>query len=451
MPPSASTATPSTSRSDERVLRVLDEIGISPTQRESLISTWHDQRTAVESFAEFLVRLGVFDSPAPQLLAMNWGDELLLSGCDDLFQADGISTLQKLVGPITIARQTPGMAEITETFVVQKKPLVIPPTTTSRSESADLPSGHLLGRCVVSGRLAHGSYGVVYQATHQTLNIPVAIKVLHPDLLRAESRAAAQFRSEAMLLARLNHPNIVRVWDFDDSVKPPYLVLEFVDGANVAELIQRDGSVPMEVALRIVRQVVDGLAAAFQHGIVHRDVKPANILLTQDGNSKIADLGLAVCADRSRDLSHLAPSATNPKAMMGTVAYLAPEQAGGPGTIDHRSDIYSLGATFYHMVTGQLPFLGHSALEVLMKHSRQPVTPPHEILPGFDRGVSDLIVRMMAKSPHDRYATYDHLRTALANLDPRPLPQSPALVDTLVCTPPPAITKSGLFRWLGWK
>jgi serine/threonine protein kinase len=165
----------------------------------------------------------------------------------------------------------------------------------------------------------------------------------------------------------------------------------------------------------VVLQVIDGLEAAYQRGIIHQDIKPANILLTRDENAKVADLGLAVVIDRRRLVRRGTDRAA--PAMAGTVAYLAPEQVGGRGTIDHRADIYSLGATFYHMVTGQLPFQGKTPLVVIMKHVNEPVRPPCDVVREFDRGLSDVIVKMLAKHPDERFRTYDELREALIDAD----------------------------------
>lgn len=388
-----------TARPDQRVLRVLGALGLSAIEVETLIDCWTDQRDGPELLTEFLTRAGVLQSNAAHVLAMNWGDGLLTTAADDLLAACGLDKLRRLIGPGPSNRPS----------------LVAGPLESLQTApSGELTCGQFLGRCLITGRLAQGSYGTVYRALHRTLNIPVAVKVLHPDLIDPATGAASQFRSEALMLARLNHPNIVRVWDFDDTITPPYLVLEFVEGANLAELIASRGCVRIDLAVRIVLQVVDGLEAAFRHGIVHRDIKPANLLLTHGEHVKIADLGLASFADRGRELGRVPAAAGS---IAGTVAYLAPEQAGRTSATDHRSDIYSLGATFYHMVTGRLPFTGRSPLEVLLKHARQPLTPPVEVVPELDLGVSDLIVRMMAKDPSDRFANYDDLRDALIDVD----------------------------------
>jgi hypothetical protein len=438
-------------RADQRTLRVLANNGLTEADTQSLRQTWQADRHAHEPLTEYLVRLAVLREDAPRLLAMNWGDELLFTGAADLFRSGGLDVLWKLLhshAATGVDRKTPlsDEAEITEepagpakahvqTPVMRKEKPAAQPTHVAAPKRASsgrrgapspaiavppepvathLTNGQLLGRCLITGRIAEGSYGAVYRALHRTLNIPVAVKVLHPELLDGDSKAGQQFRSEAMLLARLNHPNIVRLWDFDDSVSPPYLVLEFIEGATVADMIQRRSILRIDLAIRIVSQVVDGLEAALKLGIVHRDVKPANILITRDEKAKIADLGLATVMDIGRQLGNFKPDQAP---MAGTVAYLAPEQGGKTSSFDHRSDIYSLGASFYHMITGRLPFNGKSSLEVLLKHAREKLIPPNEVIPSIDRGVSELIMRMMAKNPADRFRNYEELRDQLIDVD----------------------------------
>src|SRR4029079_18614222 len=153
-------------------------------------------------------------------------------------------------------------------------------------------SASTLGKCLLTARIGQGGAGVVYRAEHQTLHIDVAVKVLHAD--SADPTVRKGLRKEARLLAKLNHPNVVRLWDFDESSVPPYLVMEFVDGVTLADLITVEGSVPSERALGLVEQVAQALAAAQTLGIIHRDVKPANVLVAPDGTAKLTDLGLAL-------------------------------------------------------------------------------------------------------------------------------------------------------------
>jgi serine/threonine protein kinase len=271
-----------------------------------------------------------------------------------------------------------------------------------------LEIGSVLGRCLLLEKVGQGAAGMVFRGIHRSFNIPVAVKVLRANSLEVDAAAFQCFRREAQLLAKLNHPNIVRVWDFEDDPEFPYLVLEYVEGFSLAELIQQSGRLQAHRAVRIVRQTAMGLEAALQLGIIHRDVKPGNILLTRDGNVKLADLGLAVL------VADLTGTGQRSEGMAGTAAYMSPEQAASGATVDHRSDIYALGATFYHMLTGHLPFTGRSAMEMLLKHAREPLVPPSEVVPGLDERISRLVVRMMAKKPQDRVQTYAEL---LAELD----------------------------------
>jgi CheY-like chemotaxis protein len=273
--------------------------------------------------------------------------------------------------------------------------------------------GSVLGRCLLTEQLGKGTSGLVFRALHQTLNIPVAVKILRPDEQERDRQIYFQLRDEAQLLAQLNHPHIVRVLDFEDNMEMPYLVLEYVEGLTLAELIQQSGRLQPDRALRIVAQVADGLGAAWKLGIIHRDVKPGNILIDKHGNAKLADLGQAVLASEL-----IAGTGASPDAA-GTPAYIAPEQMLNPKDVTFRADIYSLGATLYHAVTGRMPFTGRSAREVMIKQVREPVVPPHHLVPGLDRAVSDLIVRMLAKDPSDRFGSANELMAALTRLSSR--------------------------------
>lgn len=280
----------------------------------------------------------------------------------------------------------------------------------------NLESGLVFGRCMILERIGHGSYGIVYRGLHVSLRIPVAIKFLHVKQLMPESDARERFRIEAYSLAQLNHPNVVRVLDFDDSDLLPYVVLEYVEGFTLAELIDQSGHLQIDRACNIIMQAVRGLAAAHALGIVHRDVKPGNIIVNRQGVAKLVDLGLALFV--RDDHRRLSPndSGHRPGFVEGTVAYMSPEQALDPQHVDHRSDIYSLGATFYHAVTGRLPFSGRSRNEVIIKHLQEPLIPPHEIVPDLHPMASAIIQMMMAKSPSDRFQSYEELENALGDL-----------------------------------
>ena len=262
--------------------------------------------------------------------------------------------------------------------------------------------GSTLGKYRLTAYLGEGSTCRVYRGEHVRLPLAVAVKVFHPT--DRAGPADAKLRDEAAVLAGLNHPNVIRLWDFDDDGPHPYLVTELVDGRTLAKLMDDAGPLLPDWALFLALQVIDGLEAALKVGVVHRDVKPANILLAKDGTAKLADLGTALLIGRR-------PAGAG--GMAGTAAYVAPEQARDAPGVDHRADIYSLGATLYHAVTGRMPFPGRSVAEVVFKHLTAPIVPPHEVTPAVPRPVSDAVTRMLAKAPADRFATYADLRRCL--------------------------------------
>jgi serine/threonine protein kinase len=269
---------------------------------------------------------------------------------------------------------------------------------------------------------------MVFRALHQGLNIPVAVKVLQRDALERDPRVYERLKAEARLLAQLNHPAVVRVLDFEDDAAFPYVVLEYVEGFTLSDLIQQSGSIRPHRAVRIMIQVAEGLAAARKVGIVHRDVKPANILLARDGHAKVADLGLAVVVDGISGYSLGVGPASDEAA--GTVAYMSPEQFSSASGLDHRADIYSLGATFYHAITGLTPFTGGTHMEVMLKHAQETPIAPHVVVQEIDPAYSAVILKMMAKDPTARYESYDALLQALAELAAHSafvVPQSPGL------------------------
>jgi tetratricopeptide (TPR) repeat protein len=294
------------------------------------------------------------------------------------------------------------------------RPLAVATAAKPSRASGELQVGLALGKLLLTQRIGAGATGIVFRAFHQSLGIPVAVKVLRGEDVEADPSLYEQLKSEARLLAQLNHPNVVRVWDFEDHPRHPYLVLDLIEGLSLAELIQQSGRLQLDRAVEIILQAAEGLAAALAVGVIHRDVKPANILIARNGVAKLVDFGLAMVANKEL-LAHnnCLPATVAPA---GTPAYMAPEQFFAPDTVDHRADIYSLGATFYHAVTGRVPFEGHSVREILLKQAHEQLAPPNEIVPGLPRAVGDLVNRMMAKSPRDRVQNYEELIAALAEL-----------------------------------
>ena len=241
------------------------------------------------------------------------------------------------------------------------------------SDSTEAPvrdlTGTTLGDFQVKRLLGRGGMGQVYLATQISLNRPVALKVLHPRLL-SKPAYLSRFEAEATAVAKLNHPNIVHVYTLGCVDQVRFIAMEYVEGTNLREYIDKKGALDLPLALSIMRQAGQAIGAAGEVGLIHRDIKPENLLLTRKGRVKVADFGL--CRDLGSDRLHV----TQPGITMGTPLYMSPEQAQGHA-LDHRSDLYSLGVTFYHMLTGEPPFRADSAVALALKHvNEQPVEPP---------------------------------------------------------------------------
>ena len=245
-------------------------------------------------------------------------------------------------------------------------------------------------------RLGRGAMGTVYKARHLRLNRLVAIKVLRRDLA-ADPTQVERLRSEAEMLASLDHPNIVRALDAGESNGFPYFVMEYVEGENLRDRIARDGPLDEERALEITRGLADALEKARRMGVVHRDVKPGNVLLTRQGVPKLMDLGLA---KGPVDLGLTQHGST-----VGTPQFISPEQAQDPRKADTRSDIYSLGATLYAMLAGRPPFEGSTLAEIITKVLYEQPTPLRVMNPAVSGEAGYLVERMMLKDPSLRYPT----------------------------------------------
>lgn len=273
------------------------------------------------------------------------------------------------------------------------------------------PVGAYLGRCVLRAHMAAGSNSAVFLGELWDLKVPVAVKVLAPRDPAFRSTLATHLRNEFEVLCKLSHSCIARLWDYRDDHEQPHLATEYVHSLTLDQLrIKHGGRVSVKLGLRIALKIVDGLTAAWKQGLVHRDIKPENLLFTPDGNVKIIDWGLAGL------VGHELPSTeiTEPTRFIGTPAYIAPESARTNRAFDHRTDIYSLGATIYHLVTGKLPFDHAKATKMILAHLHDPLTPAfdHVQEPGMLR-LSETLSRMMEKNPEDRYHDPEELRDDL--------------------------------------
>lgn len=256
-----------------------------------------------------------------------------------------------------------------------------------------------LGKYVIERKLGQGGMGTVYLAKHSDLKKLVALKVLPQDKAK-NPILVRRFKAEAQAAAQLEHPNIVAVYDTGEAEGYLYIAMEYVDGIDLFEQVKRRGVIPVKRSIEIIKQVAAALQEASKKNIVHRDIKPSNLLLRQDGTVKVTDLGLARSIDDT-----LETDITRAGTTVGTVDYMAPEQARNSKLADIRSDIYSLGCTWYQMLTGEPPFPDGSLTNKLQAHALKPLPDPREKNENIPEGVFAVLQRMTAKKPDERYQT----------------------------------------------
>ena len=277
----------------------------------------------------------------------------------------------------------------------------------------------MLGGYQLVRELGEGGMGRVYEAIQVKLKRSVALKIL-PEKSTQDEAFLSRFYREAQAAAALNHPNIIQVYDIGEDHGSHFFAMELVDGESIRERLRRQGRIPLADALEIVEQVARGLREAHKHGIVHRDIKPDNIMVDREGRVKLADLGLAKWA--GGDIS-----VTQTGAGMGTPYYMAPEQALDARKVDHRADIYALGITLLHILTGKRPYDGDSAYSIVIQHRENQLPSAAELGTQIPESVEKLIRKMSAKDPAQRYQDYDSLLAD--NAEAREGPPPPALAD----------------------
>lgn len=296
--------------------------------------------------------------------------------------------------------------------------------------------GLSIGDYLILDKIGAGGMGTVFKARHRRTLRTVAVKVLFPTVTR-NSKAVPRLRREAQAAAQLNHPNLVSALDLDEIGGMHVFVMDYVEGRDLSRMVKASGPLSIDLALDCVIQAARGLQAAHERGIIHRDVKPANLVLDANGTLKVLDLGLAYVDQHDQtagEADEYADGLTNPGTVLGTVDYMAPEQAMNSSSVDARTDIYSLGCTLYYLLIGRPPYRGGGALERLLRHREAPIPSMRAERPEIPPVLDEILARMLAKDPASRFASMSELSAAIEtcrkNLD----------ADTIE-TPAPAMVK----------
>ena len=257
-----------------------------------------------------------------------------------------------------------------------------------------IAKGQLINdRYEIEKLVGEGGMANVYLARDTILDRKVAVKVLRGDLA-GDEKFVRRFQREALSASSLSHPNIVEIYDVGEDEGNFYIVMEYIEGKTLKQLIKKRGVLSLPEAIDIMLQLLDALASAHDSYIIHRDIKPQNIMIKESGLVKITDFGIAMALNSAQ--------LTQTNSVMGSVHYLPPEQASGKGSTI-RSDIYSLGILMFEMLTGKVPFKGDSAVEIALKHMKEPLPNPKELNPVIPVSVENIILKATAKNPKNRY------------------------------------------------
>ena len=327
--------------------------------------------------------------------------------CSDVAQTGLLSPeeIQAALEPLPLERKPRDAQELIRELVRLRKLTVYQAQQIYQGQAKRLH----LGNYLVLDKIGQGGMGMVLKAQHQRMRRVVALKVIRPRSIDSPS-ALKRFHREVETAAQLIHPNIVTAYDADEADGTHFLVMEYVDGTDLSTLVKLEGPLPIETALTCIVQAARGLEYAHAKGIIHRDIKPRNLLLGRDGKLKILDMGLArVETSSGSDQTDLTGSGQ----IMGTVDYMAPEQAINPKNADQRADIYSLGITLWYLLVGRLPYSGETVLEKLVAHREEPIPSLAVARRGAPRELEAAFERMVAKKPQHRFASMSELLAAL--------------------------------------
>lgn len=310
------------------------------------------------------------------------------------------------------APRDPAASDGQMTVISSRVPVPSPSFTRGEPllDTGDLREGEQLGQFLLEKFVGGGGMGVVFRALDTTLNREVAVKVLSRDQ-SADDETLRRFRNEAQSAARLNHENIARVHYVGEDRGVHYIVFEFIEGVNIRDLVERNGPLPVDVAISYTHQIAQALEHASQRSVIHRDIKPSNVLITFDGKAKLVDMGLARLNQMAPDNDLTASGVT-----LGTFDYISPEQARDPRSADVRSDMYSLGCSFFYMLTGRPPFPDGTVLQKLLQHQADLPPDPRTTRPDLPADVARILARLLAKNPAYRYQQPSELIDELSAL-----------------------------------
>src|SRR5262245_5563178 len=321
----------------------------------------------------------------PEDLSLRAGEDLPAAGAPPLSP-----------GSAVLNGQPPAPQD--KTVISKRPPLAV--------DATPFAPPHVLGSTLIGKRLEHceltqfvggGGMGAVFRATDTRLGRTVAVKVLSRD--QSDEETIRRFQNEAQSAARLDHPNIARVYYVGEDQGLNFIVFEFIEGVNLRDDVEQNGPLDLERALHYTLQVAEALAHSSSRDVIHRDIKPSNVLVTKDGQVKLVDMGLA----RLHQVEASSDDLTASGVTLGTFDYISPEQARDPRAADVRSDIYSLGCTLYYMLTGQPPFPDGTAMQKLLRHQGDEPPDVRLFRPELNPAVTGLIGRMLAKRPSQRY------------------------------------------------
>lgn len=342
-------------------------------------------------------------------------DRLAQSG---VLSRDDVSHLRATLGS---DEQTTGGDDLADQLVQLKKLTPYQAETLATGKLENL----VLGNYVILDQLGEGGMGQVYKARHREMDRIVALKVLPPEKLGSKS-GVKRFGQEVKAAARLHHPNIVTAFDADISGGIPYLVMEYVEGQDLQVMLARRGPLQIDEAIDLILQTARGLAYAHEVGVIHRDIKPGNLVLDRQGVVRILDMGVAQIRQLAQDEEPDSTQLTRDGAVIGTVDFMSPEQAASAKRADHRSDIYSLGCTLCFLLTNQPVYRGDSVVDRLIAHRERAIPSLREARPDVSPQLEAVFRRMVAKDPDDRYQSVaelvDDLEALQRGTAPSPAP-----------------------------